>query len=124
QFRTDKPSGDIAKIDVQGYITESATENSTSTETRKHTPSSVHYQNKKIRSQFDFTTEVEEDNIEGPSGVNTILGALLKQVSNNVETLGIMGDESQGGSDDYSRLLRANDGWHVQTAAGTGTHQL
>src|SRR5690606_27083216 len=60
----------------------------------------------------------------GPSGVNTILGALLKQVSNNVETLGIMGDESQGGSDDYSRLLRANDGWHVQTAAGTGTHQL
>jgi len=121
-YRTRFRTGDLAKLDVQRYITESAEENGTSTETRAHTPGSVHYLNRKIRSQYDITGEAEEDNIEGPSGVNTILAALMKQVANDIETLGIEGDESVVGSDDYSRLVRSNDGWHVLTSAGTGTH--
>ena len=120
--RTNKPSGDIAKVTVQGPITEYAEENSAATETRAHTPGSVHFQTRKVRSLYDFTTEAEEDNIEGPSGVSTLLDALRKQVANDVETLSIEGDESQVGTDDYSRLVKANDGWNVLTGAGTGTH--
>ena len=123
-FRTDAPAGDIAKIDVSGYITESATENGTSTETRSHTPSSVAYVVKKTRSQFDLTSETEEDNIEGAGGMTTILNALLKAVANDQETLAIMGDDSEAGSSDYARLIRTNDGFNVLTGAGTGVHQF
>lgn len=123
-FRTNKPSGDLAKLDVIGNITEQATENGTSTETRRTTTTSVPYVNKKLRAQFDITTELGEDNIEGESGISTILGSLMKAVGNDVETLAIQGDDSVGGSTDFARLQKANDGFNVLTAAGTGTHQL
>ena len=122
-FRTDAPAGDIAKIDISGYITETASENGTSTETRAHTPSSVPYVVKKTRSQFDITSETEEDNIEGAGGMSTILNALLKAVANDQEVLGIMGDDSEVGSSDYARLIKTNDGFNVLTASGTGVHQ-
>ena len=121
-YRTSKPSGDLAKLDITGYVTESATENTTSTETRAPTPNSVHYQNMKLRSQFDFTGELEEDNIEGAGGINTYLACLTKAIANDTETLSIEGDDSDGGSTDRSRLIRANDGWHIQTGAGSGAH--
>lgn len=122
--RKTEPTGEIAKIDVVGHISEQASENTTSTETRSITPSTLEYLTRKIRSQFDITTEVEEDNIEGPSGMNTMVQAMMKAISNDFETLALEGDESQGGASDYARLVKTNDGFQVLTAAGTGAHQV
>lgn len=121
-YRTNKRSGNAVKLTVDGHITEKATENGTSTETRKITDTPMSYLTVKTRSQFDITGEVEEDNIEGPSGRSTILDALVRYIQNDMETLAIEGDSSVSGSDDASRLLSANDGWHKLTATGTGAH--
>jgi HK97 family phage major capsid protein len=122
-YRTTKRAGDMVKIDVTGPVTEKATENGTSTETRRVDATPLSYTTVKSRSQFNVSGEMDEDNIEGPGrGQQTMLNALLTRVGNDMEQLAIEGDTSNVGSDDESRLLQVNDGWHVLTAQGTGAH--
>lgn len=121
-LRTNFRSGEFTKLDVTGHVTEQASENNTSTETRKPQSTLLTYVTKKTRSQFDLTSEVIEDNIEGPSGQNTILNALLRHVRNDMETLLIEGDESVSATDDKSRLVKTNDGLNVLTSLSAGTH--
>lgn len=121
-WRTNRPSGEISKLDIVGYVTEKATENMTSTETRRPTNTTLEYTNKKRRSQWDITGEVEEDNIEGNGYRQTLMNMFTKAIANDSETLAIEGDESQAGTDDYSRLVKTNDGYHVQTTAADGTN--
>ncbi len=119
---TDAPSGEMAKLDISGYVVEKATENSASTETRKPTTTALDYVNKKFRAQMDITGEVAEDNIERDGGKTAFMDAFSVQVANNLEELCIEGDESISGTTDAERLKKTNDGLHVLTAAGTGTN--
>lgn len=119
---TDKPSGDLTKLNITGYITEGATENTDSGNTRRPSSTGLSYVNKKTRSALDITGEVQEDNIEGPSGKQTILNAMVSAVANDKETLAIEGDSSVSGVDDFSRLVKVNDGFNVLTSAAAGAH--
>ena len=121
-FRTSKPAGEMTKLNITTHITESASENGTSTETRRPVNTSMEYHTKKTRSQFDITGEVEEDNIEGGGGRQTILNILLKAIANDMETLSIEGNEDLVGTDDLTRLAKTNDGFHVLTGATEGAH--
>lgn len=120
--RASSPSGEFTKLDVTGYITEQATEHGSSSETRKPVNTLLEYATKKTRSNFDITSEVSVDTVEGSRGSNVILDALIMAVKNNMELLSIRGDTSIGGSDDLSRLLKTNDGWNVLTTLTLGTH--
>ncbi len=120
--RTQSRSGEMSKLDVVGYVTEQASENATSTETRAPVNTSVPFATAKTRSQFDITGEVEEDNIEGSGGKNTILNTLVKHIRNDMETLSIEGDESVAGSSDFQRLVKTNDGFNVIASAVNGSH--
>jgi len=122
--RVTERSGEMSKLDVSGHITEQATENNTSTETRTHTNTILTYQTVKTRSQFDITMEVAEDNIEGSSGQNTILNALVRHIMNDMETLVIEGDSSVSDTDDKSRLVKANDGLNALLTTANGAHLL
>ena len=120
--RTNDPSGEFTKLDVTGPITRSATENTASTETRKPTNIPLPFVTAKTQSIFDITGEVDEDNIEGPRGSTTIVNAMLKQVSNDMEQLAIEGDTSVVGADDTSALVQTNNGYNVLTSLALGTH--
>ena len=119
--RTNFRAGEFSKLTSPGYVTRKATENSTSTETRAIVNRPLLYVTQKSRSDFDITGEVAEDNIERESGVNTILNALIKQVNNDMEVLSIRGDESVSATDDFSSLVKVNDGYLVQTSLTNGS---
>lgn len=118
--RTDKPSGDLTKLTVSGPVTESASENTEGTETRRPTSTGLTYTTAKSRSMMDLSGETEEDNIEGAGGRASIMRAMISAISNDMEDMGIQGDDSLAGTDDTSRLRRTNDGFHVLTASGEG----
>ena len=119
-WRVTERTGEVSKLDFSGHATEQASENTTSTETRRPTSTFLTYTTKKTRSQFDLTAEVVEDNIEGASGAQTILNVMLKSIRNSMETLGIEGDESNASTDDFSRLQKTNDGWNILTNQANG----
>lgn len=120
--KTNSSSGELSLIDVTGPVTRKATEDSTSTETRTVRNTKVPFVVVKTRSDFDITGEVDEDTIEGASGSATILNSLVKAIMNDMELLSIQGDDSLGGSDDLSSLLKSNDGWNVKTTLADGAH--
>lgn len=121
QNKTDR-TGDLAFLDVSGNITEKATENTDSGNTRKPTTRELTYTTEKSRSALDITGEVIEDNVEGEEGRETIMNAILARIANDMETLAIQGDEDTVGSDDLSRLLKINDGWIKLTGTDDGAH--
>lgn len=120
--RVNAPSGDITKLNVNTNVTRLATENTTATETRRPVDSALTYTTVKTVSLMDVTGEWMEDNIEGAGGRNTIVKAFTDAIANDMETLAIEGDESVSASDDYSSLVKANDGWHQLTTLALGTN--
>jgi hypothetical protein len=118
--RTDAPSGDIAKLNVNTQVTEVATENTDSGNTRRPVDSVLTFNTVKMRSALDVTGEWQEDNIEGAGGRNTVLDAFFRAIANDVEQLAIEGDSSEAGSTDEARLIKANDGYNVLTTAALG----
>jgi len=120
--QTDSPSGNLSKLSITGPVTERATENTDSGNTYKPTNSVVAYATVKTRSAIDISGEVQEDTIEGTGAQGTIMNAMVTQVANDMEMLSVEGDDSTVGSSALARLLVANDGWHVQTASGSGAH--
>ena len=122
--KTSVPSGDIAKLRITGPVTEKATENNDSGNTAKPTNSVVSYTTVKSRSAIDISGEVQEDTIEGGGVKATIMGAMVKQIANDMETLAIEGDDTTAGSTAAALLLKTNDGWHVQTTGASSATDL
>lgn len=122
--RTDSPAGDLTKLNVTTNVTEGATENSDSGNTRRPVNSALSFATKKSRSALDVSGEWVEDNVAGKQGRGTALGAFMKAIANDMEVLSIEGDDGETGSTDWARLIKIDDGYHVLTAAGTGTHIL
>ena len=120
--RVNAPSGDLTKLNINTHVTRKATENTAASETRRPTSTGLTYTTVKSVSLLDVTGEWTEDNIEGPSGRNTVVKAFTDTIANDMETLAIEGDDSEAGTDDYSSLIKINDGWHVLTGSGTGTN--
>lgn len=120
--RTDSPSGDISKLNFTGPVTQKATEATTFTDTSKPVNTTVSYVTKKTVSAIDISGEVTEDNIEGQGGRQTIMDAMTTKIANDMETLAIEGDDSIAGTSAIEKLLKTNDGFHIQTASGSGAH--
>jgi len=120
--RTENPSGDITKLNISTNVTRGATENTEATETRRPSDTVVTYNTAKTVSLLDVSGEWVEDNVGGPSGKNTAVQAFVSQISNDMETLAIEGDDSETGTTDYASLIKVNDGWHVLTSAAEGAH--
>lgn len=123
--RTDAAAGTIALLNVTGPITSKATQNTEYTNTSKPTDASVAFATAKSVSALDITGEVTEDTIEGGNIKATVLGAMTKQVGNDMEMLAIEGDDSITGTDTATdRLLSCNDGFHVLTADDAKVHDI
>lgn len=120
--RVNAPSGDLTKLRISGHITEKATENTDSGNTMRPSNASLTYTTVKSRSAMDISGEWQEDNVEGPSGKQTVVTAMVDQISNDMEVLGLEGDSSTVGSDSLSNLLKINDGWNVLASAANGAH--
>lgn len=118
--QVDAPSGDLVKLNITTNVLEKATENTDSGNTRRPTDTALTYNTVKLRAALDYSGEWEEDNIEGSSGISTVLQAFSDALANDHEVLAISGDASVSGTTDYQRLVKANDGFHVLTASGTG----
>ena len=112
--KTDAPSGEIAKLNITGPVTGQATENTKYDYSHKPSNTNVAFATKKTVSAIDISGEVGEDNIEGESGKTKIMTAFVDQVSNDMEQLGLEGDESiVAVATATQRLLKANDGFHT-----------
>ena len=121
--RTNMPSGSLSKLSISGPVTRKTVGEATEyTETRKPSNTVVEYATVKTTSAIDISGETTEDNIEGPSGKQTIMQAMINQIANDHETLAIEGDDSIAGTTDMEMLLKANDGFLIKTDAGTGAH--
>jgi len=120
--RTDAPSGDLTKLNVTTYVTEAATENTDSGNTRRPSDTVVTFNTVKTRSALNVTGEWTEDNVGGQGGKAEALRAFYSAIANDMETLAIEGDSSNAGTTDYDRLVGANDGFHVLTTAAAGAH--
>lgn len=119
-WRTSKPSGQISFYDLPGYIVESVAEDTDTSNVFNPTFRRVAFATRKIRAAIDVTSESLEDNIEGPAFQAKLMSDVIRQVSNNFETLAWVGDSAQGGTDSYSRLIKTNDGWLKQLGASSG----
>lgn len=119
----DAAAGTIPKLDLAGHVAEQATENNTITETRRPTTTGLDYATAKVRAAMDISAEAEEDNVAGKAtGRQALLEAFMTRLGNDEEELAIQGDSSLTSTDDTSRLLKTNDGFHVLTAIGEGAH--
>lgn len=118
--QVDAPSGDLVKLDITTQVLELASENTDSGNTRRPTDTPLTYNTVKLRAALDYSGEWLEDNIESADGINTVMQAFSDRIANDHEVLCISGDDSVVGTTDYQRLVKANDGFDVLTASGTG----
>lgn len=109
--RRNEPSGEINRL----YFDQPVTEDASITH-HEHAPSetTVNFDTVKLRSTFDITSDYMEDiaHLSPMSARRAIAQMFAKQIANDIEQLGIEGDDSL--SDDgtrTARLLKANDGF-------------
>ena len=106
--RVDHAKGEINKLDLGSISTEGAAE---SVSTFEPTESKVEYDTVKLRSAFDLTSDFVEDNLQGSSIRDLIMGMFSKRVRTDVEIQAIEGDETIGGVTVEAKLLKYNDGF-------------
>lgn len=108
--RTDINSGEINKLDIGDIVSESAT--AVGTSTFKPTATKVEYDNKKVRSAFDITSDFTEDNLEGTSIRDKLLSMFTKRIAIDMEILALEGSyTATPDGTKKQRLCGANDGY-------------
>ena len=112
------PHGELDTINVGAPVSEKATENADTGNIYDPTFGKIPYAVTKVRSAFNLTTESYQDNIEGRGLRTRTMTSFAKRMSTDMEFLAISGDASITGSTVTDRLLKTDDGWHVQTATG------
>lgn len=118
----DHNSGEINKLDLGDIVTEDASLGTVST--YAPTASVVNYDNEKVRSCFDLTSDFTEDNIEGTAVRDKLLDMFTKRIAIDLEMLAIEGDETTYAADTSSRearLFSANDGWYTIMTSAAAT---
>lgn len=105
--------GEFNRLNLGSIVTEAATATSSPTR-RVPTESLIKYDNEKLRSAFDLTSDFLEDNLEKGAARDKILRMFAKRISTDMEMLAIEGDDSLpvgDGQTDENNLLGANNGW-------------
>jgi len=109
--RRSEPSGEINRLYFSGPVTEKA---SLTHSEREPSEAQVLFDTVKLRSTFDLSSDFMEDiKASSPEAARRRIAKLFaSQIANDLEQLGIEGDDSIAGTTTASdRLLCANDGW-------------
>lgn len=72
---------------------------------------------KKITSSWNIPTETFQENIEQNGFEQSLMESASRRIAQDVEELGIEGDETISGTTPRDLLLKANDGWALKTDA-------
>jgi hypothetical protein len=80
--------------------------------------SQIALQTKKLKSNWNVTTEVLVENIEQQGFEQTLMQGMSQRISTDIELLAIQGDEVayNGATDVFGRLLKRQDGWDKLTS--------
>lgn len=106
---------EINRLHLGEPITVSASEGVGSTSKWQAKNSAVNLDVNKIRSDWDVTTEVFQDNIEQNNFEQTIIEMASERIGQDMELLAIQGDSSITATDALSLLLKTDDGYDVLT---------
>ena len=106
-------SMDINKLHIGEPITISLTENTNPAQDNKLLANQTHIDAKKVRSAYDITTEVLQQNIEGDEFEVTAMRAFAARMALDLEFLALLGDEAlvPASNDKLGQLLQGNNGW-------------
>lgn len=110
--RVNHPKGQINRLDLAEIATEGAATVSTPTN-RKPRESVIEYDMVKYRSSFNLTSDFAEDNLEGKSVTDTVMGMFAKRMRTDLEIAFLQSDSSLVTGDGQSasnNLLGINDG--------------
>jgi HK97 family phage major capsid protein len=105
---------DIDKVGVGTKLVRLATEATDTGVNAEATFTKISLTTKKLRLDWELSTESLEDNIEGSSLEDHIAGLMATQAGNDIEDLCINGDVSLTGD----ALYKSFDGWHVRALGG------
>lgn len=108
--RMKSDTADIDKLGVGRRIAKLATEAVDTGVNAAVQFTKVSITTKKIRLDWEISTEAKEDNIEGDSLADHIARILATQFGNDLEDLAINGDTTSS-----DPLLKAFDGWHKRS---------
>lgn len=109
----------IDKMYVGSPITQGASENSDNS-AKISTPklNSLSLSATKVTSGWNTSTEFLQDNIEKDGFEDTLFEAMSQRIAQDLELLGIQGDDTISGTDEYSLLLKVKDGWLKKALGG------
>jgi len=105
---------DIDKVGVGEKLVRLATEATDTGVNAGATFTKISLTTKKLRLDWELSTESLEDNIEGASLEDHIAGLMATQAGNDIEDLCINGDDTLTGD----ALYKSFDGWHVRALDG------
>ncbi len=116
--RLSQANMDIDKLHIGEPVTRSATENTGSTTKFSPKFNKVTINAKKVRTDWDTTTETLQQNIERNQFETTLMTGIAERMATDLELLAIQGDDSLTGDDPLNALLATHDGWDIQSANG------
>jgi len=105
---------DIDKVGVGSKLVRLATEAVDDGINAEATFTKISLTTKKLRLDWELSTESLEDNIEGAALEDHIAQLMATQAGNDIEDLCINGDDTLTGDP----LYKSFDGWHVRALAG------
>jgi len=103
------------KLNLGEPITRSGAENTDSGNDWSPKFNTVTLASKKITSSWNIPTETFQENIEQNNFEQTLMEMAARRIGQDVEILGIEGDETITATDPRSLLLKANDGWALKS---------
>lgn len=118
-LRVNNPLGRFVRMKFGEPVTRGATENTEFIYTVKPTFTYQDYSTVKLATAMDWSTELEEENNEGASHIDTVMDALATKVAEDLELLAIFGDTAAYAAVNTATgfLLRNYNGWFKQAAA-------
>lgn len=109
--RLTQPKMDIDKLHIGEPVTRKAPENTDAGSPQKPAKfNKVAIDAKKVRSDWQLTTESLEENIAQDDLEDQLMDAMMQQISTDLENLHINGNEALAGTTPLDELLKANDG--------------
>lgn len=111
-FKMNAPYAEWPTVRVGARIVRGATEGVDTGQNANASFTKVSITVKKLRLDWEVSTESLEDNIEGQNLDQHLLTLFTSQLGNDLEELSVHGDE-----DSTDPLLKVMDGWHKQALA-------
>jgi len=106
---------DIDRLHIGEPVSESADENTATAATFAPDFSQVPLDAKKLKSQWQITTETLQENIEQNNFEDTIMDGITRRIATDLEDLAFNGDSSLPATTPFNKLRRTLDGWDKKT---------